>query len=99
MAFVMLVTMLYTIGPLDSILDADLPYLNLFSNTGSEGVAVFLAVTLLVLIFSGNITALATTSREVWAFARDRGFPCSTWISRVSCHCSLHSNGNLEGHG
>ncbi|ROW08712.1 hypothetical protein VPNG_06378 [Cytospora leucostoma] len=84
MAFVMLVTMLYTIGPLESILDADLPYLNLFSNTGSEGVAVFLAVVLLVLTFSGNITALATTSREVWAFARDRGFPFSTWISRLN---------------
>lgn len=84
MAFVMVITMLYCIGPLESILDADLPYLNLFSNTGSNSAALFLAIVLLVLIYAGNITALATTSREVWAFARDRGFPFSTWISHVS---------------
>lgn len=84
MAFVMVITMLYAIGPVDTILEADLPYLNLFSATGSVGVALFLAIVLFVLIYAGNVTALATTSREVWAFARDRGFPFSAWISRVS---------------
>lgn len=84
MAFVMVITILYCIGPLESILDADLPYLNLFSNTGSSSAALFLAIILLILIYAGNITALATTSREVWAFARDRGFPFSAWIAHVS---------------
>lgn len=102
MAFVMLITMLYTVGPLDSILDTDLPYLNLFSNTGSTGVALFLAVVLLVLIFSGNVTAVATTSREVWAFARDKGFPFSAWIAHVSCpglQCEriIRGSGTLMG--
>lgn len=83
MAFVMLITVLFCIGPLDSILDADLPYLNLFSNTGSNSAALFLAIVLILLVYAGNVTALATTSREVWAFARDRGFPFSTWISHV----------------
>lgn len=84
MAFVMVITMLYCIGPLHSILDVDLPYLNLFSNTGSTSAAMFLTVILILLVYAGNITALATTSREVWAFSRDRGFPFSTWISHVS---------------
>lgn len=84
MAFVMVITMLYCIGPLEGILDADLPYLNLFSNTGSNSAALFLAILLLILIYAGNITALATTSRELWAFARDRGFPFSAWIAHVS---------------
>ncbi|ROV91839.1 hypothetical protein VMCG_09203 [Cytospora schulzeri] len=92
MAFVMIITMLYTIGPLDSILDSDLPYLNLFSNTGSTGIALFLAISLLVLVFSGNITALATTSREVWAFARDKGFPFSAWISNLDRKYDMPSN-------
>ncbi|KUI62400.1 hypothetical protein VP1G_09529 [Cytospora mali] len=92
MAFVMVITMLYTIGPLGSILDADLPYLNLFSNTGSTGTALFLAIALIVLIFSGNITALATTSREVWAFARDRGFPFSAWISHMDSKYDMPFN-------
>lgn len=93
MAFVMVITMLYCIGPLESILDADLPYLNLFSNTGSTGAALFLTIILILLVYSGNITALAATSREVWAFSRDRGFPFSSWISHVSLttswHCSM----------
>lgn len=84
MAIIMVITMLFCIGPLESILEADLPYLNLFANTGSGSAALFLAIVLLILIYSGNITALATTSREVWAFARDKGFPFSSWISHVS---------------
>ncbi|CAN8105310.1 unnamed protein product [Discula destructiva] len=84
MAFVMVITMLYCLGPLESILDADLPYLNLFSNTGSTSAALFLAIVLILLVYAGNITALATTSREVWAFSRDRGFPFSTWISHLN---------------
>lgn len=84
MAFVMVITMVYCIGPLASIVDSDLPYLNLFSNTGSSAAALFLAIVLLILVYAGNITALATTSREVWAFARDKGFPFSAWISHVS---------------
>ncbi|KAJ4387399.1 polyamine transporter tpo5 [Gnomoniopsis smithogilvyi] len=83
MAFVMLITVLFCIGPLDSILEADLPYLNLFSNTGSGSAALFLAIVLILLVYAGNITALATTSREVWAFARDKGFPCSNWIAHM----------------
>ncbi|KAF1981787.1 amino acid transporter [Aulographum hederae CBS 113979] len=84
MGIVMLITMLFGIGPLEDVLEADAPYLNLFLNTGSTGVAVFLIIILFLLIFSGNITALATTSREVWAFSRDNGLPGSSWISKMN---------------
>lgn len=99
MAVVMVITMLFCIGPLESILDADLPYLNLFANTGSDSAALFLAIVLVILIYSGNVTALATTSREVWAFARDRGFPFSSWISHVSqsLAANIHSH-RIEDH-
>jgi choline transport protein len=83
MGLAMLLTMLFCIGPLDLALEADAPYLALFKNTGSDALATFLLVVLLILIFSGNITALATTSRELWAFSRDKGFPFSNWISKV----------------
>ena len=76
--------MLFCIGSLDDTLNADVPYLALYVNTGSTGVAMMLTIVLLLLIFSGNITTLATVSRELWAFSRDRGFPFSRWISHVS---------------
>ncbi|KAF2471723.1 amino acid transporter, partial [Lindgomyces ingoldianus] len=84
LGILMLITMLFGIGSLDSALDSTAPYLNLFTNTGSTGMALFLSILLFLLIFSGNITALATCSRELWAFSRDKGFPCSRWISRMN---------------
>ena len=83
MGFIILITMLFCIGDLNDAINAPAPYLSLFNNTGSVGVATTLTIILFVLIFSGNITSLATTSREAWAFSRDRGFPYSRWISRV----------------
>ena len=87
----MLITMLFCIGDLNTVVNAPAPYLLLLQNTGSTAAAMFLSILLFVLIFSGNITALATTSREVWAFSRDRGFPFSKWISRVRLHVQLSS--------
>jgi amino acid transporter len=83
MGIVMLITMLFCIGTLDEALNAEIPYLQLFINTGSNSVAFVLTILLLLLVFSGNITALATTSREVFAFSRDRGFPFSRWLSKI----------------
>jgi amino acid transporter len=36
------------------------------------------------LVFPGDITALATTSRELWVFSRDKCFQFSKWISRLT---------------
>lgn len=80
---IMLIVMLFCIGPLEDVLKAQSPYLVLFLNTGSDSMAFVLLVVLFILIALGNITALATTSREIWAFSRDKGFPFSRWISRV----------------
>ena len=77
------VTMLFCMGDLRAAVKSDAPYLVLFKNTDSNAVTFVLLIILLLLVFSGNITALATTSRELWAFSRDKGFPFSRWISRV----------------
>jgi len=87
MGLAMLVTMLFCIGDLNAAIDSSAPYLILFQNTGSSAWAYALMIILFSLVFLGNITALATTSRELWAFSRDKGFPFSKWISRV---CSSH---------
>lgn len=84
MGFVTLITMLFHIGPLDTILHSPAPYLFLFKQTGSSVVVYLLMSVLLTLIFAGNIGALASTSRELWAFSRDGGFPFSKWIAKVN---------------
>jgi choline transport protein len=94
---IMLITMLFCIGDLDDAIDSDAPYLILFTNTGSTPVALLLSVVLFILIFAGNISALATVSRELWAFSRDKGFPFSKRISHVSSNSRYCARG-LHGH-
>ena len=84
LGIIILVTMLFCIGPLDAALESETPYLALFNNTGSNAVSLALLVIIFLLIFSGNITCLATASREMWAFSRDHGFPFSHWISKMN---------------
>ncbi|KAK7045424.1 polyamine transporter tpo5 [Paramarasmius palmivorus] len=89
---IILVTMLFCIGPLEDVLQADAPYLPLFRNTGSQSVALLLTIILLILLFAGNIAAFATVTREVWAFSRDKGFPFSRWISRMNRRYNIPFN-------
>ena len=79
-----MITMLFTVGSLEDAINASSPFQNSFTNTGSTGVNVTLTLILALLIAAANITSLATTSREVWAFARDGGTPGHRWISKVS---------------
>ncbi|KUJ12695.1 amino acid transporter-like protein [Mollisia scopiformis] len=88
----MLITMLFCIGDLDTVLGSSAPYLTLFQNTGSNAVAFVLMIYLFILIALGNITALATTSRELWAFSRDKGFPLSKWISKMDHKHNVPNN-------
>ena len=92
LAIVTLITMLFTWGPVEDVMNADIPYLLLVTNTGSNGVALMILIVLMILIYIGNITLLATVSRETWAFARDRGFPFSNWITKVRHVHAGHAN-------
>jgi choline transport protein len=93
MGVAILITMLFCLGDLNAAINTDAPYLILFMNTGSKGMALSLLVILLILVFMGNITALASTSRELWAFSCDKGFPCSKWISKARFPYLLLKNG------
>ncbi|QSZ30875.1 hypothetical protein DSL72_000433 [Monilinia vaccinii-corymbosi] len=92
LGIITLVTMCFCIGPLDAAIASPVPYLVLYRNTGSVALATALTIILLILIFSGNVTALATTSRELWAFSRDNGFPFSMWISKMNHKLNVPPN-------
>jgi amino acid transporter len=59
-------------------------YLVVFYNaTGSyAGASAMAAIVIIVIIFCST-TMLATTSRQLFAFARDRGMPGSSWLAHV----------------
>lgn len=58
----------------------------------SDGwVTVLLSVQCVFLLFS-NFSYLAAVSRDLFAFARDKGLPCSEWLARVDKKRKIPTN-------
>jgi choline transport protein len=61
------------------------PYIQIFYNvTGSLPATNAMTALILILGFFGNVTVMAGSSRQLFAFARDEGMPFSRWISKVA---------------
>ncbi|PVI08325.1 amino acid transporter [Periconia macrospinosa] len=86
MGLVMLITFCYTVGDLDAALTSPTgyPIIEVFHQaTKSVGATTALTSILVVLAILNNITSVAGTSRQLFAFARDRGVPGHSWLSKV----------------
>jgi len=98
MGFIMLVTFLYTMGDVEAALESStgfkFPFIEVFRNvTGSTGGATALTSILVVAGIAGSLTAIPGTSRQIFAFARDKGLPSNQWISRVPPGYDIPVNG------
>jgi amino acid transporter len=68
-----------------SVLEAPYPFLQVFvTSTGSVNGALALASVMVICIFLNVLNFTAATSRQIFAFARDDGFPFRHWIARVN---------------
>jgi choline transport protein len=89
MTVIMAITFCFTLGDLDAALASPTkqPYMYLFySSTGSVAAAsVLSAIVILVTIFC-NISITTTSSRQLFAFARDKGVPFHQTFAKVSTH-------------
>ena len=88
----MLITLCFCLGPdwQDNVLglttetQTGIPIIQvLLNSTGSVPATIFMTTILILLSMVGTITCIASSSRQVWAFARDKGFPFSNFIARV----------------
>lgn len=85
MAIILIITFLFAMPSVeDSLKDpTDFPFLYVFKQaTSTAGVNGLTAIILLPVMFS-NILFNASTSRQTFAFARDRGLPFANWIGKV----------------
>ncbi|KAI4190671.1 MAG: hypothetical protein LQ348_003620 [Seirophora lacunosa] len=79
--FGMVLAVLFVTIDITSVLESPVaalgfPYMQIFyDSVGSAGGATAMTVILLIMTVCGTISALATSSRLIWAFARDRGLP------------------------
>ncbi|KAH8810578.1 amino acid/polyamine transporter I [Xylogone sp. PMI_703] len=86
LGFLMAVTLIFTLGDIDSILATPTfqPFIQVFFNaTGSYAATNTMTVIVIILLESCCISEVATASRQIWSFARDYGLPGSGWLSQV----------------
>ncbi|KAK4499391.1 hypothetical protein PRZ48_009905 [Zasmidium cellare] len=85
--FIMIVTVLYCIGDIETVLDTatGFPFIQIFYDSvrNIAGATVMLAV-VIALTWACATGITTTASRMTWSFARDRGLPFSKFLGRVS---------------
>ena len=88
LGFGMVVAMVFCLGDIDKITSTpptQYPFMAVFAqaaDSNSRGSGMVAVV--IFLFFCATMTALATSSRMTWSFARDRGLPFSGYLGRVS---------------
>ncbi|KAK4229729.1 GABA permease-like protein [Podospora fimiseda] len=70
------------------------PHLHILSLAlpNHPGIVILLNQIPTILIFAGTLSFALSTSRQTWAFARDKGLPFSSWLSKVDSR--LHTPKN-----
>jgi choline transport protein len=89
LGFVMLCTFCMLIGDVEEILATPTgqPFIQVFYNvTQSKAATSAMTSIMIIMATFGCVTNIATSSRQIWAFARDRGLPFSSWLAHVSIH-------------
>lgn len=93
LGLLMLITLCFCLGPdwQDNVLgltnptQTGIPIIQvLYNSTNSIPATTFMTTILILLSMVGTITCIASSSRQVWAFARDKGFPFSRYVAYVS---------------
>ncbi|KAF2686929.1 amino acid permease-like protein [Lentithecium fluviatile CBS 122367] len=82
----MMITFVFCGGALDSVLDSPtgVPVLQaVYNASGSVAGTVVMGIFLVILTFFAAVSVCASASRQIWAFARDKGLPFSAWIEYV----------------
>lgn len=89
---IMIVTYAFCVGDIDEVLASQtgFPFIQVFLNvTNSVKATTGMTMLILILQFCAAISNVATTSRQMYAFARDKGLPFSNFLSRVSFEASV----------
>ncbi|EXJ73826.1 uncharacterized protein A1O5_03588 [Cladophialophora psammophila CBS 110553] len=96
LGFIMVITFCYTVGNVEQVLSTPTgyPFIQVFYNaTQSRAGATTMVSIMIALSTFGAMTNMATGSRQIFAFARDRGVPFSNWVAYVPKGWDIPLNG------
>jgi choline transport protein len=85
LGWIMAITFCFCVGDTLSVLTTPLgvPFIQMFANSMSTAAATGLTVLMLVISIFSCVAVMATSSRQLFAFARDNGVPFSRTFSKV----------------
>ncbi|KAI4193766.1 MAG: hypothetical protein LQ350_008157 [Teloschistes chrysophthalmus] len=95
LGFAMLVAILFVTVDIDSVLKSPtgalgFPFMQVFQDaTGSRGGATAMICIVIIMMICASIAFLATSSRIVFAFGRDRGLPFSRTMATVQSSTAI----------
>ncbi|QSS54035.1 GABA permease [Histoplasma capsulatum var. duboisii H88] len=94
LAIIFIVTYVFSIPSVDDALNdpSTFPFIYVFRNAVSTKGVNALTIVILVLVIASNVSFNASTSRQTFSFARDKGLPFSRWLSDV--HPTKHIPAN-----
>ncbi|KAL4739585.1 amino acid/polyamine transporter I [Aspergillus similis] len=87
LGFIMIITLCFTLGDVNNILESPtgFPFIQIFYNTTQSYAATNTMTAILVITLTAStITEVATASRQLWSFARDKGLPFSEFFAYVT---------------
>ena len=87
LGFIMAITLIFTLGDIDNIMSSVTrqPFIQIFFNATQSYAATNAMVSIvIILLASCCVSEVATASRQIWSFARDKGLPGSSWLSTVT---------------
>ena len=87
LGFLMVITLCFTLGDVQNILatPTGYPFIQIFYNTTQSYTATNVMTTIIIIVLTSSvISTVATSSRQLWSFARDGGLPFSHTIAIVS---------------
>jgi amino acid transporter len=84
-ALILLITYLFSIDSVDNALNdpSGYPFIYVFQTAMPTSGVNALTIIILILVIAANIDYNASTSRQTFAFARDKGLPFAKWIGAV----------------
>ncbi|PHH62116.1 hypothetical protein CDD81_7547 [Ophiocordyceps australis] len=87
MGFIYTILLLFSAGSLESLVSTPtgFPYMQIFLDaTKSRAAVTVLSLNLVLVATAATIAGVTSTSRTLWAFARDKATPCHEYLSAVN---------------
>ena len=89
LGFAIIIAVLFVTLDIESALESPtgqlgMPFMDIFMTNTSRNGATGMIILITIIVGIGTIAFVATTSRLIWAFARDRAFPGWKHVSKVS---------------